>query len=326
MARIVVLGSLNVDLVVTVPRLPQPGETVLGDGLASYPGGKGANQAVAAARLGGQVAMVGRVGNDRFAAGLIENLDVNHVDSSGVERDPAAPTGAALIYVEAGGQNMIAVAPGANATVSPMDAQRAVSRLGAGDVLAMQLEIPVAAVKEAVTAARQAGAHVLLNAAPAQRLEPGLLRQLDALVLNEREANALIAYEREANALIAYEREATLLADHDDPSTTAAALRTLGPRLVIVTLGPTGSLFCDETGVHRVEPFPVKSIDATGAGDAFMGALAVGIARGLPTEAAVRFGNAAGAAATSSVGAQAALPRLEDLHRLFGVDVPSLEA
>jgi ribokinase len=95
---------------------------------------------------------------------------------------------------------------------------------------------------------------------------------------------------------------------------------------VIVTLGPTGSLFCDETGVHRVEPFPVKSIDATGAGDAFMGALAVGIARGLPTEAAIRFGNAAGAAATSSVGAQAALPRLEDLHRLFGVDVPSLEA
>ncbi|HEV3460403.1 MAG TPA: ribokinase [Candidatus Dormibacteraeota bacterium] len=316
MARIVVLGSLNVDLVVTVPRLPQPGETVLGDGLASYPGGKGANQAVAAARLGGQVAMVGRVGTDRFAAGLIENLDVNHVDSSGVERDPAAPTGAALIYVEAGGQNMIAVAPGANATVSPMDAQRAVSRLGAGDVLAMQLEIPVAAVKAAVTAARKAGAHVLLNAAPAHRLEPGLLRQLDALVLNEREANALIAYEREA----------TLLADHDDPSTTAAALRTLGPRLVIVTLGPTGSLFCDETGVHRVEPFPVKSIDATGAGDAFMGALAVGIARGLPTEAAVRFGNAAGAAATSSVGAQAALPRLEDLHRLFGVDVPSLEA
>jgi ribokinase len=316
MARIVVLGSLNVDLVVTVPRLPQPGETVLGDGLASYPGGKGANQAVAAARLGGQVAMVGRVGTDRFAAGLIENLDVNHVDSSGVERDPAAPTGAALIYVEAGGQNMIAVAPGANATVSPMDAQRAVSRLGAGDVLAMQLEIPVAAVKAAVTAARKAGAHVLLNAAPAHRLEPGLLRQLDALVLNEREANALIAYEREA----------TLLADHDDPSTTAAALRTLGPRLVIVTLGPTGSLFCDETGVHRVEPFPVKSIDATGAGDAFMGALAVGIARGLPTEAAIRFGNAAGAAATSSVGAQAALPRLEDLHRLFGVDVPSLEA
>jgi ribokinase len=316
MARIVVLGSLNVDLVVTVPRLPQPGETVLGDGLASYPGGKGANQAVAAARLGGQVAMVGRVGNDSFGAGLIENLDVNHVDSSGVERDPAAPTGAALIYVETGGQNMIAVAPGANGTVGGADAQRAVSRLGAGDVLVLQLEIPVNVIEHAVVAARRAGALVLLNAAPAQRLEPRLLSQLDALVVNEREARVLVVNEREAKALV----------DHDDASTMAAALRTLGPKLVIVTLGPTGSLFCDETGVHRVEPFRVQAIDATGAGDAFMGALAVGIARGLETKAAVRFANAAGAAATSSVGAQSALPRPEDLRRLFGVDVPSLEA
>jgi ribokinase len=306
MARIVVLGSLNVDLVVTVPRLPQPGETVLGDRLGSYPGGKGANQAVAAARLGGQVAMVGRVGNDSFGAGLIENLDVNHVDSSGVKHDSVAPTGAALIYVESGGQNMIAVAPGANATVGGADAQRAVSRLGAGDVLVLQLEIPITVIEHAIQSARQAGAFVLLNAAPAQRLEAGLLSQLDALVVNEREARALV--------------------DREDPSTAAAAIRTLGPKLVIVTVGSSGSLFCDETGVHRVESFRVQAIDATGAGDAFMGALAVGIARGLETKAAVRFANAAGAAATSSLGAQAALPRLEDLRRLFGVHVPSLEA
>src|ERR1700686_4845237 len=215
MARIVVLGSLNVDLVVTVPRLPHPGETVLGDGLKSYPGGKGANQAVAAARLGGQVAMIGRVGNDSFGAGLIENLDRNGVDSSGVDRDPAAPTGAALIYVEAGGQNMIAVAPGANAMVGPGDAQRAVDMLGPGDLLVMQLEIAISVIEEAVVAARQAGAFVLLNAAPAQRLQPGLLSQLDALVVNEHEAKALLVYAREAKALV----------DRDDPSTTAAALR-----------------------------------------------------------------------------------------------------
>src|ERR1700674_1363185 len=305
MARIVVLGSLNVDLVVTVPRLPHPGETVLGDGLRSYPGGKGANQAVAAARLGGQVAMVGRVGNDSFGAGLIENLDRNGVDSSGVDRDPAAPTGAALIYVEAGGQNMIAVAPGANGTVGPMDAQRAVSRLVAGDVLVLQLEIPMSVIEHAAVVARQAGAFVLLNAAPAQRLDPGLLSQLDALVVNEREANALV--------------------DHEEPASRAAALGTLGPKLVIGTLGPSGSVFCDETGVHRVEPFDVESIDSTGAGDAFMGALAVGIARRLETKAAVRFGNAAGAAATSSVGAQAALPRLDDLRQRFGLDLSSSE-
>ena len=301
----------------TVPRLPQPGETVLGDRLGSYPGGKGANQAVAAARLGGQVAMVGRVGNDRFGAELIENLDRNGVDSSGIERDPAAPTGAALIYVEDGGQNMIVVAPGANATVGPADAQRAAARLGPGDLLLMQLEIPIAVIESAVDSARRAGAFIVLNAAPAQRLQPGLLSRLDALVVNEREANALVVNEREANALGGRERS---------PEAAAAALRATGPRIAIITLGSSGSIFCDETGVHRVEPFAVKSIDSTGAGDAFMGALAVGLAAALPSAAAIGFANAAGAAATSSLGAQAALPRLEDLRRLFGVDVPSLEA
>jgi ribokinase len=306
MARIVVLGSLNLDLVVTVPRLPHPGETVLGDGLRSYPGGKGANQAVAAARLGGQVAMVGRVGNDNFGAGLIENLDRNGVDSSGVEHDSAMPTGAALIYVEPRGQNMIAVAPGANGTVGPKDAERAVSRLGPGDVLVLQLEIPISVIGHAAVVARQAGAFVLLNAAPAQRLDPGLLSQLDALVVNEREAGVLVDQET-------------------SPEAAASALRARGARIAIVTVGPAGSVFCDDTGVHRVEPFPVKSIDSTGAGDAFMGALAVGIARRLETKAAVRFGNAAGAAATSSVGAQAALPRLDDLRRRFGLDLSSSE-
>jgi ribokinase len=304
MTRIVVLGSLNIDLVVTVPRLPQPGETVLGDRLGSYPGGKGANQAVATARLGGQVGMVGRVGNDSFGTGLIANLESNGVDASGVERDPAAPTGAALIYVEKSGQNMIAVAPGANTTVGSGDAQRAAARLGPGDLLVLQLEIPMTVIEKAVVAARQAGALVLLNAAPAQRLEPGLLAQLDALVVNEREASALVDAK-------------------SSPEDASKALHAKGPKLVIVTLGPSGSLFCDETGVHRAEPFPITAIDSTGAGDAFMGALAVGIARRLETRAAVRFANAAGAAATSSLGAQASMPRLDDLRRLFGVDVPS---
>jgi ribokinase len=148
---------------------------------------------------------------------------------------------------------------------------------------------------------------VLLNAAPAQRLEPGLLSQLDALVVNEREATALTN-------------------DEQSPNDAAAALRARGPRIAVITLGPSGSLFCDDTGVHRVEPFPVKAIDTTGAGDAFMGALAVALAAALPSAAAVRFANAAGAAATSSLGAQAALPRLDDLRRLFGLHVPSLEA
>src|ERR1700681_2520210 len=294
------------DLVLTRPALPQPGETVLGERLGSYPGGKGANQSVAAARLGGQVALVGRVGNDSFGTALIKNLESNGVDATDVSRDPAEPTGAALIYVDNTGQNMIAVASGANATAGPRDAQRAVARLGAGDVLVMQLEISMAAIDQAVAGARRAGAVSLLNAAPAQRLDPGLLSQLDAIVVNQPDASALV--------------RAT-----SSPEDASKALRAKGPRIAIVTLGPAGSVFCDETGVHRVEPFDARSVDATGAGDAFMGALAVGFARALPIDKTIRFANAAGAAATSSLGAQAALPRLDDLRRLFGLDLSSSE-
>src|SRR6266480_3843507 len=301
MARILVLGSLNMDLVVTVPHLPRPGETVLGERLGRYPGGKGANQAVAAARLGGQVAMVGRIGADDFGRELVENLTANGVDASGVLPDNSAATGAALIFVGPEGQNMIAVAPGANAGLDTADVERAIDRLRAGGVLVMQLEIPMAVITPAAVAVRRAGAHVVLNASPAQRLDPGFLEQLDALVVNEREARDLV--------------------NEASPEAAAVALRAMGPRTAVVTLGPAGSVFCDESGVHSVQPYPVTAIDATGAGDAFVGALAVGIANGLPTEAAMRFGNAAGAAATTSLGAQVALPRLEDLRRLFGLDL-----
>src|SRR6266480_1912366 len=149
LARIVVLGSLNMDLVVTVPRLPRPGETVLGERLGRYPGGKGANQAIAAARLGAQVAMVGRVGADGFGPELVANLTANGVDVSGVEPDNSAATGAALIFVGPEGQNMIAVAPGANAGLDTADVERAIDRLRAGGVLVMQLEIPMAVIAPA---------------------------------------------------------------------------------------------------------------------------------------------------------------------------------
>ena len=301
------LGSLNIDLVLTVPRLPRPGETILGERLGRYPGGKGANQAVAAARLGGQVALVGRVGGDDFGPGLVENLRANGVDASGVKPDNSSATGAALIFVGPDGQNMIAVAPGANARLDAADATRAVERLGPGDVLVMQLEIPMPVIIQAAAAARRAGAQVILNAAPAHRLDPGLLSQVDTLVVNEGEARVIL------DERVARDNEAA-------PEDAVQALHAIGPRIAVVTLGLAGSVFCDETGVHRVEPFQVTSIDATGAGDAFVGALAVGLARGLATEASMRFANAAGAAATTSVGAQAALPRLEDLRRL-GLDL-----
>jgi len=289
------------DLVVTMPHLPQPGETVLGERLGRYPGGKGANQAVAAARLGGRAAMVGRIGADDFAPGLVENLTANGVDASGVEPDNSAATGVALIFVGPEGQNMIAVVPGANGRLDKFDIDRAVAKLQLGDVLVMQLEIPGTVVDQAAVAARRAGARVVLNAAPAQRLDQGLLEQVDTLVVNEREARDLV--------------------NEASPEAMVQALHAIGPRIAIVTLGPAGSVYCDETGVHRVEPFHVKSIDATGAGDAFVGALAVGLANGLPVQAAMRFANAAGAAATTSLGAQVALPHLKDIHRLFGLDL-----
>ena len=309
------------DLVVTVPHLPRPGETVLGQQLGRFPGGKGANQAVASARLGGQVAMVGRVGADNFGPELVQNLTANGVDASGVEPDNSAATGAALIYVGPDGQNMIAVAPGANARLDAADVGRAAARLRPGDLLVIQLEIPVAAIEKAVSAARHADARVLLNAAPAQRLDPGLLIQVDALVVNEREAAALVVLDGAARALVANERVGRAQDNAASPEAAVEALRAMGPRIAIVTLGPAGSVYCDETGVHRVEPFHVKSIDATGAGDAFVGALAVGLAHRLATQVLVRFANAAGAAATTSLGAQAALPRLDDLRRLFGLDL-----
>src|SRR6266571_4942167 len=305
MARILVLGSLNMDLVVTVPHLPRPGETVLGERLGRYPGGKGANQAVAVARLGGRAALVGRVGGDDFGPELVENLATNGVDASGVEPDNSAATGAALIFVGPEGQNMIAVAPGANGRLDKVDIARAVATLQSGDVLVMQLEIPMTVVHQAAQAARRAGARVLLNAAPAQRLDQGLLEQVDTLVVNEREARDLV--------------------NETSPEAMVQALHAIGPQIAIVTLGPAGSVYCDETGVHRVEPFHVKSIDATGAGDAFVGALAVGLANGLPVQAAMRFANAA-AAATTLLGAQAALPRLDDLRRLFGLDLSFSES
>ena len=300
------LGSLNIDLVLTVPHLPRPSETVLGERLGRYPGGKGANQAVAAARLGGQVAMVGRVGADDFGPELVENLTANGVDASGVEPDNSAATGAALIFVGPEGQNMIAVAPGANGRLDKVDIARAVATLQSGDVLVMQLEIPMAVITPAAVAARRAGGRVLLNAAPAQRLDQGLLEQVDTLVVNEREASDLV--------------------NEASPEAMVQALHAIGPRIAIVTLGSAGSVYCDETGVHRVEPFHVKAIDATGAGDAFVGALAVGLANGLPVQAAMRFANAAGAAATTLLGAQAALPRLDDLRRLFGLDLSFSES
>jgi len=306
-SRVVVLGSLNMDLVVPLSRLPRSGETVIGDRLQRFPGGKGANQAVAAARLGAEVAMVGRVGQDSFGDELLSNLMSDGVVTEGVERDPNEPTGAALILVEEGGENMIAVARGAGRVVGDADVARATRALQEGDVLLLQLEIPLAAVAAAARAAKTAGARVILNAAPAAPLPASLLGQLEVLVVNELEAEPLLG---------------RAAADPEDAEQAARTAVALGAQAAVVTLGAAGAVLAQGESMHRVEPQRVLAVDATGAGDAFVGALAAALAAGAALIQAAELAGAAGAAAVTKPGAQASLPRPEDLRRLFGVEWP----
>jgi ribokinase len=301
-ARVVVLGSLNRDYVVQVPRLPVAGQTVTGGGLLTFAGGKGANQAVAAARLGASVVMVGRTGDDDPGQGLVDGLAAEGIDVSGISRDPSAPTGAALIMVDEGGQNLIAVAPGANFTVGEEEVTRAIACLRPGDLLVLQLEVPIAAVSAAVRGAASLGALVILNAAPPRTLDAETLRGLDVLVVNEDEARTLAGR---------------------PPEEAAPALAGQGPAAVVVTLGERGALLSGGQGSAVVPPRAVRAVDATAAGDAFVGGLAAALAAGAGHRDAVELANAAGAAAATVVGAQASLPRREDLVRLFGADSAS---
>ena len=302
MAPIVVLGSLNVDLVARVPALPRPGETALGRRLETFTGGKGANQVIAAARLGGRAAMVGRVGRDAGGDALLAQLGRDGVDVGGVARDDREPTGTALIMVDDAGENLIAVTAGANGGVGTADVDRALAAAGRDGLLMLQLEVPLEAVAQAVAARH--GRRVVLNAAPAARLDAALLRGLEALVVNESEAAALLG-----RAL---------------PGPDAAReLHAAGAGLAVVTLGAAGAALCDASGTLRVAPFAVTAVDTTAAGDAFVGALAVGLAAGRPPAEAARLASAAGAAAATRAGAQASLPTAEDVTRLFGREAPA---
>ena len=281
MGSVVVVGSINMDLVVRVEHLPRPGDTVLGDRVLAIPGGKGANQAAAAARLGATVRMIGRVGDDAFGSQLIAGLRDDGVDVSTVAIDRSEPSGAALIVVETGGENTVTVAPGANARLGAEELASVRRVVRRGDVVVLQLEIPLDTVRQAVSAAREAGARVVLNAAPSA---------VDVLVLNEREADDLGGRELLRSA----------------PA-------------VVVTLGEAGSMLYEDGLDTPVEPRRVEAIDATGAGDAFVGALAFALARGESLVEAARLGGAAGAAAATRLGARPSLPYPNDLKRLFGI-------
>jgi ribokinase len=251
--------------------------------------------------------MVGRVGKDSFGDELLMNLKKDGVSIEGVEHDPNEPTGAALILVEEGGENMIAVARGAGRMVGEADVSRATKGLRERDVLLLQLEIPMAAVAAAARAGNAVGARVILNAAPAAPLDAGLVSQLEVLVINELEAEAFLG------------RPAANPAQAEEAARAAVAM---GAQSAVVTLGAAGAVLAQGNSVHRVKAQRVEAVDTTGAGDAFVGALAAALAAGAALVEAAELAGAAGAAAVTKPGAQASLPRPEDLRRLFGVEWP----
>ena len=298
---IAVVGSLNLDLVARVERLPEEGETLLAHGYAEHAGGKGANQALAAARLGARVAMVGRIGRDEAGGRLRNGLARAGVDVGEV-REVDAPTGRALIEVDGAGRNRIVVVPGANHAWSADDLPHEV--LAAADLLLVQLEVPSSVVAAAVRTAATHGARVVFNVAPAAPVAAEILADVSVLVVNQNEA---------AHLLGVSEGEVTR-----DPTSAADRLAALGPADVVVTLGAAGATHAGEAGAGRIEGTPVDAVDTTGAGDAFLGALAASLDEGAVLHDAVRFACAAGAEAATREGAQPSLPDREAVLRRLG--------
>jgi ribokinase len=299
---IVVVGSSNTDMVIKLDRLPRPGETILGGEFLTAAGGKGANQAVAAARAGGRVSFVARVGRDRLGDEAIEGFVRDGIDVSRVTRDPRAATGAALIFVASSGENSIAVASGANARLSPADVGRARSVLARATVVLAQLETPVETVLAAARIARASGAEFILNPAPARSLPDALLRRVTILTPNELEAAHLTGIRVKGTASV---------------GRAAARLIRRGVKAVVVTLGSRGALVADEAGARLVPPFEVAAVDTTAAGDVFNGALAVGLTEGRSLDDAVRFANAAAAISVTRWGAQPSAPSRRAIDRLL---------
>ncbi len=305
--RIVVVGSSNTDMVVEAGRLPAPGETVLGGRFLTAAGGKGANQAVAAARLGCDVALVARLGADPFGDAALAGFEREGIRTDHVSRDPEAPSGVALILVDESGENLIAVAPGANARLSPADVERAAEAIQGADLLLLQLEVPLETVRRAAEIAKAAGVRVLLDPAPApastEALDPALLAAVSILTPNESEAERL-----------------TGIRVDDDASAERAgrALRERGVGLVVVTLGAGGCLAVGEEGAIRVAAADLagkKAVDATAAGDTFNGALAWALARGRPLAEALAVANRAAAITVTRRGAQPSMPTRRELER-----------
>jgi ribokinase len=299
MARVVVVGSSNTDMTVRLDRLPAPGETRLGGAFATSPGGKGANQAVAAQRAGAAVTLITAVGDDALGRQALAHYAGLGLDISHVRTTAGVASGVALIFVDERGENMIGVAPGANGLLAPADIDPLPGSLFAPEaVLLASLEVPVATVIRALERAREAGMTTILNPAPVDRaiLDRAVLALVDVLTPNHEEARAL--------------------AGSSDPADAAGFLLAAGCRSVLITLGAQGCVLSTEAGSHHVSAPSVVAVDTVGAGDAFNGALSVALGEGRPLAEAAAWACAAGALAVTQPGAQGALPRRAEIDRL----------
>ena len=301
MSNILVVGSLNADLVVRAPRFPQSGETISGEDLQVIPGGKGANQAVAASRLGANVSMLGRVGKDNFGDLLLDNLKSNNVDTHLIQRDDAS-TGTATVIVDGNGQNSIVLSGGANGKVTTSDLKRA--SFSTFSMLLLQLEIPTATVLSAAKFAKENGVRVILNPAPAKNIPEKLISLVDFIIPNETELSLLT--DQSVTDTSSAEKAAKLLIER-------------GAQTAIVTLGSKGALIVNNEMSKQVDTYQVDVVDTTAAGDAFIGGFATALVENKSLADAVQFACACGALATTKFGAQPSLPPKTEVENLIRI-------
>ena len=300
--KIVVVGSSNTDMVIKMERLPIPGETIIGGDFIMAAGGKGANQAVAAARLGGEVTFVARVGTDMFGKQAIQNFQHEGINTNFIIEDDFSPSGVALIFVDRKGENSIAVASGANSKLSEQDVAKAEEEIKNAKVMLLQLETPLETVRYAVRLASETGTKVILNPAPARKLDEGLLRMITVLSPNESETELLTGVKVE---------------DEKSAKQAAEVLRAIGIANVVITMGSKGSFLVTEDQAVMLPTKKIEAMDTTAAGDAFNGALAYALAKNEPIEDAVRFANLVGAFSATKMGAQPSMPSFDEIQQ-FG--------
>jgi len=299
--KIVVIGSCNTDMVIKSDRLPVPGETILGGTFMMNPGGKGANQAVAAARMGGDVTFISKTGNDLFGKQSLELYKTEGIQTDYIFSDPKNPSGVALITVDSHGENCIVVASGANATLSPKDIGKAKSEIESANLVLMQLEIPIETVEYAAKMAYMKNIRVILNPAPAQTLSNDLLKCIYLITPNKTEAEMLSGIK---------------VTDWESAKIAADIISAKGVKNVVITLGSMGALIKENEQYHQVKACEVEPIDSTAAGDTFCGALSVGLSEEMSLLEAVKLATKAAALTVTRMGAQASIPYRKELSMI----------